>query len=114
LNGASGFEIVKDMKEKLCYVAQDYEAEKESKSSELDKTYTMPDHGVVKVPNSVRIGCPELLFNPEMHGLTCKSMPDLAYASIINSDTDVRCSLAKNVIISGGSTMYEGLADRLK
>lgn len=41
-------------------------------------------------------------------------MPDLAWASVTASDIDVRKELCKNIIMSGGSTMYEGIADRLK
>ena len=41
-------------------------------------------------------------------------MPGLCYASIQASDIDVRKDLCKNIILSGGTTMYEGLADRLK
>jgi len=41
-------------------------------------------------------------------------MPDLAWASVQAADIDVRKELCKNIIMSGGSTMYEGIADRLK
>jgi actin len=30
------------------------------------------------------------------------------------SDIDTRSELCKNIILSGGSTMYEGIADRIK
>merc|ERR1711907_549765 len=83
-------------------------------SSENDLQYTMPDKSVVTVPASVRMGCPELLFNPSKWGNSEKSMPALAWASVTASDVDVRKDLCKNVIMSGGSTMYEGIPDRLK
>jgi actin-related protein len=116
MQSASELEVVKDMKEKLCYVAQDFDAESEQavKSSEHDQQYTMPDKSVVTVPATVRMGCPELLFNPAKYGNNEKSMPGLAWASISASDIDVRKELCKNVIMSGGSTMYEGIPDRLK
>jgi actin-related protein len=116
MQSASELEVVKDMKEKLCYVAQDFDAEHEQavKSSEHDQQYTMPDKSVVTVPATVRMGCPELLFNPAKYGNNEKSMPGLAWASISASDIDVRKELCKNVIMSGGSTMYEGIPDRLK
>lgn len=60
------------------------------------------------------MGCPELLFDPTRNGMTCKSMPDLAWSSVQAADVDVRKELCKNIIMSGGSTMYEGIADRLK
>jgi actin-related protein len=58
--------------------------------------------------------CPELLFKPELNGKSCKSLHALSYASVQASDVDVRKDLCKNIILSGGTTMYEGLADRLK
>ena len=64
MTSAAELEIVKDMKEKLAYVAQNFDEEHEQakKSSEHDKQYTMPDKSVVTVPATVRMGCPELLF----------------------------------------------------
>ena len=38
----------------------------------------------------------------------------LCVASVFNSDKDVRNDLCKNVILSGGTTMYDGIANRLK
>jgi len=57
---------------------------------------------------------PELLFQPPLNGFSCKSLHDLAWQSIDESDIDVRKDLCKNVILSGGTTMYEGLSERLK
>lgn len=36
--------------------------------------YTMPDKRVITVPASVRMGCPELLFKPELNGKSVKSL----------------------------------------
>lgn len=58
--------------------------------------------------------CPELLFKPDLNGKTCKALHTLCTTSINDSDVDVRKDLTKNIILSGGTTMYEGLADRLK
>merc|ERR1719454_1051572 len=113
---AAEIQIVRDIKEQLAYVAQDFAAEHEAAktSSEHDKQYTLPDKAVITVPATVRMGCPELLFDPTRNGMTCKSMPDLAWSSVQAADVDVRKELCKNIIMSGGSTMYEGIADRLK
>jgi len=113
---AAELEIVREIKEELCYVAQDYAAEKEacSKNAEQDKQYTLPDKAVITVPGSVRIGAPELIYQPQLNGMSCKSIDALAWASVSASDIDVRRELCKNIIMSGGSTMYEGMADRLK
>ena len=57
---------------------------------------------------------PELLFKPELNGLTCASLHALTWKSVQTSDVDIRKDLCKNMILSGGTTMYDGLADRLK
>merc|ERR1711981_323893 len=113
---AAEIQIVRDIKEELCYVAQNYEDEfeKAKTSSEHDKQYTLPDKAVITVPASVRMGAPELIFAPARNGMSCKSIHDLAWASVSASDIDVRKELCKNIIMSGGSTMYEGMPDRLK
>jgi len=38
----------------------------------------------------------------------------MTYASVTKSDIDIRKDLYKNLILSGGTTMYQGIADRLK
>uniref|UniRef100_A0A7S2TA08 Actin n=1 Tax=Prorocentrum micans TaxID=2945 RepID=A0A7S2TA08_PROMC len=35
------------------------------------------------------------------------------FQTIMKCDVDIRADLYKNIVMSGGSTMYEGLADRL-
>jgi len=109
-------EIVKAIKEDLCYVAAKYDEEKAqaANSSENDKPYTLPDKRVINVPGTVRITCPELLFKPELNGMSCKSVHALTWQSVQSSDIDVRKELCKNLILSGGTTMYKGLPDRLK
>lgn len=116
LTSSAELEIVRDIKEKLSYVAQNYEQEhaQAQSSSEHDKSYTMPDKRVITVPAHVRMSCPELLFQPALNGKSCKSIQALAWASVQASDVDVRKDLCKNIILSGGTTMYEGLPDRLK
>merc|ERR1712110_1363994 len=101
-------EIVKNIKEELCYVAQNYDEEKAQciASSETDKPYKLPDKRVINVPDSVRIAAPELLFKPELNGKSCKSIHALAWQSVQSSDIDVRKELTRNLILSGGTTMY--------
>jgi len=113
---AAEIQIVRDIKENLCFVAQNFDEENEAakKSAEHDKQYTLPDKAVITVPATVRMGAPELLFQPSRNGMTCKSLHGIAWGSVSSSDIDVRKELCKNIIMSGGSTMYEGIADRLK
>lgn len=107
-------EIVKDMKEKLCYVALDYEQELKdcSTGTSKDATYEMPDGQIITI-GSERFRCPEALFKPHLLGKEFAGIGEQCYQSIMKSDVDVRKDLYSNIVLSGGTTLYAGLPERL-
>lgn len=108
-------EIARVVKERLTYVALNFDDEManfEANEMEIQKRYTCPDGGIITV-GSERFRCPEVLFDPAIIGQEAPGLHELCFSAIQMCDIDLRKDLAMNVILSGGSTMFPGLSDRL-
>merc|ERR1711988_342859 len=101
-------------KEKLCYIAADFDAEMRtvSESSANEKTYQLPDGGIIALGNE-RFRCPEVLFQPSFIGKEAPGIHNMVFNSIMKGDVDLRKELYNNIVLSGGTTMYPGMGERM-
>jgi actin-related protein len=107
-------EIVRDVKEKLCYVAIEYDNEltKAETSGHCEHEYELPDGSKMTI-GSERFRAPEILFKPSFIGSEIPGVHETTFNSIQKCDIDIRKDLYQNIVLSGGSSMYEGIVQRL-
>lgn len=106
LHTTAEFEIVRNIKERLCYV-EPMQAKKDSdyahepivstlygnKDKEASSTkYTMPDGSTIELGNEKQ-KAPEVLFKPDLIGLEYPGVHELIYQCISKCDLDLRKEL---------------------
>jgi actin len=107
-------EIVRDIKETMCYVVGDYDAamKEADESHKCEKNYELPDGRKILIGNE-RFRCAEILFTPTNANHDMEGVHKYCFDSVMKCDNDVRRDLFQNIILSGGSTLFEGMGERM-
>jgi len=100
------------IKEELCYVSMNFEEEVDNFAGK-EKQFELPDMSIVTVHNQI-IRCPELMFKPSLDGKEMMGLHELTKKTIDDCDLDVRKDLLANIVMSGGTTMFPNMPERLQ
>ncbi|MCO5613907.1 hypothetical protein L7F22_068186 [Adiantum nelumboides] len=103
-------EVVRTIKEKCCFLSMN-PAKEEQMIKEMEE-FRLPDGNSIKL-GAERFRAPEILFNPELHGLEYPGIPQIIVDSISRADLDMRQGLYQSIVLSGGTTLMKGFGDRL-
>ena len=110
-NGGLTFQ---DIKEKVCYCALDLK--EDFKKAESYK-YELPD-GTYITTKEERIICPEALFKPYLMNIKENDIVKGCYDSLEKIgncfDKYVKRDLSKEIILSGGTSLFKGLPEKFK
>lgn len=81
----------------------------------LERKYTLPGTNKEIILSTQLLKCPELLFQPSSHGFKdVDGIHKYAFDAIMKCETEIRRVLFKNIVLAGGSTMFEGMRERVK
>lgn len=94
-------EVAQDIKEKIC-----------SLNDKSQKNFELPDGTLISIGNE-RYNCPDALFSPKIIGNDSIGIHELIIKSINSCDNELQKELYSNIVLSGGSSLFEGVTERL-
>ena len=97
-NFSSLINLAKLIKENVCYVAENYE--KEKNMVEISG-YIFSDGNSIKIKEEKYI-YPEVLFNPKIMGKVGEGIVEACYNSIQKCYNDLKSEMFGNIVLSGG------------
>ncbi len=81
--------------------------------NDQETNYTLPGGETLKISEE-KIKCAEAFFQPNLINLKIEGIHKYIFDSIQKCDFDIRKELMKNIVLSGGSTLFSGMKERLK
>lgn len=109
-----GREIMRDLKQKKCRVALDFQRELDTLDLDgVAEPYDLPDGNVFYICNEL-LRAPEVLFTPSLLGKEFGGIHEQVYQSITRCDVALQPDMWRNIVVSGGGSLLPGLPNRLE
>jgi len=114
-NSSADFELVREIKEDLCYVSIDIDKERKiaRETTVINKEYTLPDGTTIYVGRE-RFSAPECLMNPALLEMEDEGLPRMVYDCIVKCEIDCQKELFNSIYLSGGTSMIPGMSSRIE
>ncbi|MFX1250287.1 MAG: actin, cytoplasmic 2 [Promethearchaeota archaeon] len=106
--------ILRDIKERLCYIILDPQVELSltRRVALREKNYILPDGECISLGLELFLA-PEVLFNPAYIGHEEDPLHICIKKSIQKCEINMRKELYQNIVLTGGSSLFPGLKERL-
>lgn len=108
-SAADIIKISRDIKEKLAYVSLCFDGDMAAAPTSI--SHKLPDGNSIKLDQEL-FRCAEALFQPQLYGQKSRGVHEMMEKSILKSDEKMHKNLYTNIVLSGGSTMFPGFAER--
>ena len=114
-NSSADFELVREIKEKFCFVSNDINADRrlERTTSYFNSFYLLPDQTRIHLSDE-KFEAPEILFNPYLVGRDEDGVHEMVFKSINSCPIDTRIGLYNSMVLSGATTLFPGFTTRLE
>ncbi|EEB06226.1 actin-like protein Arp3 [Schizosaccharomyces japonicus yFS275] len=116
----SSLKTAERIKEEMCYVCPDIVKEFSRYDQEPERYLKYTSTSLTGHETTIDVGferflAPEIFFNPEISSSDFLTpLPELVDTVVQNSPIDVRRGLYKNIVLSGGSTLFKDFGRRLQ
>ncbi|NXI69478.1 ACTL9 protein, partial [Anseranas semipalmata] len=105
--------VVEDIKHACCYVASDFESECLLPAASCTLDFPLPDGQTISLGKE-RFQCPEALFNPPPKwGDSYVGIHEMVQRSLDQLPEELRSTMHRSILLCGGSSLFEGLEQRL-
>ena len=114
-NTSADFELVREIKEKFCFVSCDIDSDRqlERSTSFFNSYYLLPDGSRIHLSDE-KFEAPEILFNPGLVGKECCGIAEMLHNSVNKCPIDSRKKLYGSIVLSGANTLFPGFSTRLE